>query len=196
MKGDRTRERIVAEAAELFNRHGYEGFSMSALMEATGLEKGGIYRHFASKEELALEAFDYARRMAQDARNEGLDSKSNSVDKLKLFIRHFVEPLPILPGGCPIFNTAVDSDDGNPKLRERARRALRQWRNLLTSIVRQGIEKDEIRKNVSPQTLAILIISSLEGALIMGRLEGNRQPLLAMKAFLDNHLESEVRSAC
>jgi len=29
-------------------------------MEATGLEKGGIYRHFASKQQLASEAFDYA----------------------------------------------------------------------------------------------------------------------------------------
>jgi len=29
-------------------------------MEATGLQKGGLYRHFDSKEELAQEAFDYA----------------------------------------------------------------------------------------------------------------------------------------
>ena len=29
-------------------------------MDATGLEKGGIYRHFESKEELAAEAFDFA----------------------------------------------------------------------------------------------------------------------------------------
>ena len=45
-------------AAPIFNQHGYEGSSLNDLMEATGLKKGGIYRHFASKEELAAEAFD------------------------------------------------------------------------------------------------------------------------------------------
>ena len=59
-KGERTRQEIVRNAAPLFNTKGYEGTSLSDLMAATGLQKGGIYRHFASKEELAAEAFDYA----------------------------------------------------------------------------------------------------------------------------------------
>jgi len=50
-KGELTRKRIVEAAAPIFNQHGYEGSSLNALMQATGLKKGGIYRHFASKEE-------------------------------------------------------------------------------------------------------------------------------------------------
>jgi len=42
------------------NERGLEGTSLADLMEATGLEKGGIYRHFPSKEAVALEAFEYA----------------------------------------------------------------------------------------------------------------------------------------
>ena len=53
-KGEETRERIVAQAAVLFNQRGVEGTSISDLMEATGLEKGGIYRHFP-KEAVAVE---------------------------------------------------------------------------------------------------------------------------------------------
>ncbi len=59
-KGEATRQRIIALAAPLFNQHGYNGCSLNDIMEATGLEKGGIYRHFESKEELAAEAFDFA----------------------------------------------------------------------------------------------------------------------------------------
>ena len=58
-KGEQRRRKIVEAAAPIFNKRGYEGSSLSELMEATGLKKGGIYRHFASKEELAAEAFDY-----------------------------------------------------------------------------------------------------------------------------------------
>jgi TetR/AcrR family transcriptional repressor of nem operon len=50
-KGERTRARIVATAAPLFNQRGYVGASMADLMAATGLEKGGIYRHFESKDD-------------------------------------------------------------------------------------------------------------------------------------------------
>ncbi len=59
-RGEETRERIVATAAGVFNERGFAGASMADLMAATGLQKGGIYRHFESKEALALEAFDHA----------------------------------------------------------------------------------------------------------------------------------------
>ena len=58
--GEQTRENIIRQAAALFNQQGFAGASMSDIMLATGLQKGGIYRHFESKEALALEAFDYA----------------------------------------------------------------------------------------------------------------------------------------
>src|SRR6266478_10227713 len=110
---------------------------MADLMEATGLEKGGIYRHFSTKEELAAEAFDYAWQAATDVGMHGLDSIPNGVDKLKRFIANFIERRPSVPGGCPLLNTAIDTDDGNPVLRERARKALRGWRGRLSSITRE-----------------------------------------------------------
>lgn len=85
-KGSKTRQRIVEKAAALLNQYGFSGFSMSELMKATGLEKGGIYRHFDSIEQLASEAFEYAWREALNARMHDLDTTSNSVDWLKEFI--------------------------------------------------------------------------------------------------------------
>src|ERR1700761_2495551 len=41
-RGESTRRRIVEQSAAVFNQHGYSGTSMSELMTATGLEKGGI----------------------------------------------------------------------------------------------------------------------------------------------------------
>ena len=50
-KGEHTRQDIIRKAAPIFNQKGYDGAALSDLMRATGLEKGGIYRHFESKEE-------------------------------------------------------------------------------------------------------------------------------------------------
>lgn len=49
-KGEIIRRGIIRKAAPIFNQKGYEGAALSELMEATGLEKGGIYQHFESKQ--------------------------------------------------------------------------------------------------------------------------------------------------
>jgi len=67
------------------------------LMEATGLEKGGIYRHFPSKEAVAAEAFDYAWEAAFQERVRDLGSIPESVDRLKHLISNFCRA----PFDCP-----------------------------------------------------------------------------------------------
>jgi TetR/AcrR family transcriptional repressor of nem operon len=193
-KGEDTRRRIVTEAAALFNQHGFEGGSLSDLMKATGLEKGGIYRHFANKEELAAEAFEYAWKAALDVRMRDLESISNSVDKLKQFIANFVLRRSSVPGGCPLLNTAIDADDGNPVLRASALKALGEWRDRLTSIIKVGIKRREIRRRIDPAKLTTLIISSLEGALMISRLERDPKALQAAQVHLEHYFETEVRS--
>jgi TetR/AcrR family transcriptional repressor of nem operon len=192
-KGEQTRQEIIRKAAPIFNQRGYDGAALSDLMRATGLEKGGIYRHFSSKEALAAEAFDYAWRETFEARIRDLDAISNSVDRLKQLVANFVERRGVIPGGCPLLNTAIDTDDGNSVLRERARRALRGWRSYLSSMITAGIKAREIRPKIDAQKLATLIISSLEGAVMVYRLERNEEALRAVKAHLDNYLETEVR---
>jgi len=193
-KGDETRERIIAKAAELFNKRGLEGTSLADLMEATGLEKGGIYRHFPSKEAVAAEAFDCAWGTAFQERMRDLDSIPGSIDRLKHLITNFVERRASIPGGCPLLNTAIEADDGNPVLRERARQALGKWRGLLVSIINEGIQCREIGSGVDPNRLATLIIASLEGALMISRLEQKLEALLVARSHLDNYLDKEVRA--
>ncbi len=192
-KGEQTRQEIIRKAAPIFNQRGYDGAALSDLMRATGLEKGGIYRHFDSKQQLAAEAFDYAWRETLDARIHDLDTIANTVDRLKQLIANFVERRGIIPGGCPLLNTAIDTDDGNTVLRERARKALRGWRSYLISMIRAGIKARDIRARVDAKKLATLIISSLEGAIMLYRLERSEEALRAVKAHLERYLETEVR---
>lgn len=193
-KGEETRQAIVEKAAAILNLRGFSGFSMSALMEATGLEKGGIYRHFDSKEQLAAEAFEYAWQAARGIRMRDLESISNSVEWLKQYVTNFVQRRPAVPGGCPLLNTAVDADDGNPILRQLALSALRSWRNNLIRVVKRGIERGEIKRDANPKEVADIIISSLEGSLMMSRLEGDKDALLAAQSFLSSYLDTKIRA--
>ncbi len=137
-KGEHTRRKIVEAAAPIFNQRGYEGSSLNDLMEATGLKKGGIHRHFSSKEQLAAEAFDYTWEAAWNARLLHVDEKANGIEKLKQLIANFVDHRSPVAGGCPILNTATEADDGNPVLRARVAKALRSWLSRLQDIVEQA----------------------------------------------------------
>src|SRR5207237_8477483 len=104
-KGEQTRHKIIRKAAPLFNQRGYEGAALSDLMQATGLGKGGIYRHFESKQQLAGEAFDYAWKIAMDTRFEGTEEIPNGVDRLKQVVRNFRDRRAgLVRGGCPLLN--------------------------------------------------------------------------------------------
>lgn len=191
-KGDDTRRRIVAAAAPIFNQKGYEGSSLSALMEATGLKKGGIYRHFSSKEELAAEAFDYTWDAAWKARMLALDDQATDVGKLKQLIANFIERRSGVAGGCPVLNTAVDSDDGNPMLRARVEKALRSWKSWLRKIVKQAAERGELRAGLDPEAMATLIVATLEGAHMMSRIERNDGALRQVQAHLNLYIDSQI----
>src|SRR6202453_3282106 len=171
-KGEQTRQEIIRKAAPIFNQKGYDGAALSDLMRATGLKKGGIYRHFESKEELAGEAFDHAWKVAMDARFGGTEEIPNTVDRLKQIVRNFRDrSTGVVLGGCPLLNTAIDSDDGNPRLRGKARRALSGWLDSMQSIAEDGKRRREIRSDVDSRKLATLIASTLEGSHMMSRLQ-------------------------
>jgi len=188
-KGEKTRDKIIRKAAAVFNQHGYSGTSLSELMEETGLEKGGIYRHFESKEDLAVAAFDYAWSEIRQRRLAILNEIPTPLGKLRGMIDNFAAKPSAVPGGCSLMNTAIDSDDGNPALRARAREALREWLNYLEDLVCQGMRAGEIEAGASPTNLASIIIATLEGSLMMSRLKGDRTAITLARAHLHKMLD-------
>jgi TetR/AcrR family transcriptional repressor of nem operon len=189
-KGEQTRQAIIAKAAPLFNQRGFAGCSMADIMAATGLEKGGLYRHFDSKEELAAETFRYAMQTALDARSIDDRPELDAIAKLRLMVQRFVMVPSPLPGGCPLLNAAIDTDDGNPALRILVQDALAKWKAKIRKIVQQGIKDGQINPPVDPLSVANLIISTLEGALMITRLEGSRRALQDAQALLDPYLST------
>lgn len=191
-KGEQTRRKIVEAAAPIFNERGYDGASMADLMAATGLKKGGIYRHFSSKEELAAAAFDYTWKAAQNLRLVNIDETASGTDQLKQLIANFVNYRGPVSGGCPILNTAVDADDGNALLRTRVRKALRNWVARIETIVAKAAERSEIRAEADPKAVATLIVATLEGALMISRLERNDHALRCVERQLNRYIDTEL----
>jgi TetR/AcrR family transcriptional regulator, transcriptional repressor for nem operon len=174
-KAQDTRNRIVEQAATLFNQQGYSGASLSALMQMTGLKKGGIYNHFGSKDELALAAFDFTISRIQQKFRGALIGKRHAIDRLIAMLNVYGQLLedPFLTGGCPILNTAVESDDTHPALREKAKNATDAWRNLIQRIVEKGVVRKELCSTVDAENVSSILIATIEGGIMLSKLYGD-----------------------
>jgi TetR/AcrR family transcriptional regulator, transcriptional repressor for nem operon len=194
-KGEQTREMILERAAPVFNQMGYGGTALSDIMAATGLEKGGIYNHFQNKEQLAIESFDWAIRQVGRAMLNVIRGRQPGLEQLAALVSYFSSYYlsPPVPGGCPIMNTSVDSDDGNPVLREHARQGMNQLRRLVQSLIVKGIEQGSIRPDISAENLADLLVASLEGGLMLSKLYNDPAHINRMVSHLLDYIELNVR---
>ncbi len=191
-KGESTRQRIVELAAPVFNRQGYAGATLRDLVGATGLEKGGIYNHFGSKEQLALEAYDYAMSRVTDRLARSQDGVTDGVERLVAMIDAFAVNArrPAIEGGCPMMNTAIEADDTHLELRDRARASMTLWHRLVGRIVKDGKAAGTFAADLDPYALASTITSSLEGALMLSRLYDDPAHMDRVAAHLVMYVES------
>lgn len=191
-KGERTRRAIVEKAAGVFNTKGYSGSSMNDLVREIGLEKGGIYNHFASKEELALEAFDYAAGTMRGRFRAALEGKEGALERLFAVVDvlgSLAEDPPVA-GGCPILNTAVESDSAHIELKERAREAMSGWLRLIGGLIKEGVRNGELRPDTDPRETASVVVATLEGAVMLSRLYEDPAYMKRSVDHLKEHLGS------
>ncbi|MCI0750473.1 MAG: TetR/AcrR family transcriptional regulator [Flammeovirgaceae bacterium] len=170
-----TKETILKKSGALFNTNGYKATSISEITDATGFTKGAIYRHFESKDELERETLAYLSSILFQRLGEVIKTEKTAGDKLRTIFKFFESYIsnPPLKGGCPLLNAAIEADDAHPGLRKEALKTLAMLRESLIRILQKGIEYHQIKPDIDKNFYAALIIATLEGGIMMSKLEGN-----------------------
>jgi TetR/AcrR family transcriptional repressor of nem operon len=194
-KAERTRQFIIERTATVFNKLGYAGTSLSDLVEATGLTKGAIYGNFENKEDVALAAFDYNLGLVQEGQRGGLDSSSSVREQLLAMPRFYRQAFPRMQvrGGCPILNTAIETDDAPPTaLRQRVQESVRRWHQRLVRLIGQGQQTGEVRPEADADRYATLFIALIEGGILLARVAGEAAPLHTSLDHVEHLINKEL----
>jgi AcrR family transcriptional regulator len=168
-----TRNTILKTSGELFNTRGYKATSISHITEATGFTKGAIYKHFLNKDALECESFSYMAERVTKAMGDKIREAATAQEKLHVifgFFESYLSNPPVL-GGCPLLNIAIEADDAHPILREEARLMLKNLRYSVTRILENGVRYGQLKQDTDCAYYATIIIASLEGAIMMSKLE-------------------------
>lgn len=193
-KGESTRQHIIEKAAPLFNKNGYAGTSLSDIMKATGLAKGGLYGHFKNKDEMAALTFDYAFNKIKSSLLIKLNDCRTGVEKLIAildFYRTYITNPPI-EGGCPLLNTSVEADDSFPFLKTRARAAQNEMLNSLVQIFQKAKKNEELHEDVQPQREAEMMYALIEGGIVMAKINDNPVILHRILDRIREHIETTL----
>ncbi|MCB0274928.1 MAG: TetR/AcrR family transcriptional regulator [Calditrichaeota bacterium] len=174
-KSERTRQYIIEQCAPVFNAKGYAATSIGDIMRQTGLTKGGIYGNFASKDEMALLAFEHNAQIVMRQLREKIREQPTAPLKLNAMLDFFGTYVsnPPVEGGCPILNTAVEADDLYPELRQHVVNAFALLRQSVEKILARGIEFGQIKPNADVRVFAVTFLAILEGAIVMGRVSND-----------------------
>ena len=174
-KAERTRQFIIEKTAVVFNKKGYAGTSLSDLTEATGLTKGALYGNFKNKDEIALAVFEYNTRLLKDGLLVKVNPEQDAIQQLLCVTQFFNDNYQklALHGGCPILNTSVEADDNHPLLKKKVNQVINRWRKSIEAIIEAGIKKGEINKKTSAVSFATVMLSLLEGSIMLSKISGN-----------------------
>ncbi|MBA3809468.1 MAG: TetR/AcrR family transcriptional regulator [Solirubrobacterales bacterium] len=177
--GAASRERFIATTARLLQRQGYAATGLSEIVAASGAPKGSLYFHFpGGKEELAAAAIASAGAQLRDA----IATVFASADDVAAAIAGLIDALAAglaasdYRGGCPIATVALERAGDSPLLRERTAQAFDSWLDAIAARLRAGG-----LSRARAERRALLVLSAIEGALILARAGRDPGPLQAVR---------------
>jgi AcrR family transcriptional regulator len=189
-KAERTRQLIIEKAALIINRKGMAGTSISDIMEATKLAKGGVYGNFESKEEICAEAFDYLLNNVNNSIQASLSEKTSAKEQLFALLDYYkTAPLKEEHYGCPLLNFGTEADDTNPLIREKVSKAITEYQGRIAKIVRKGIEAGEFKPEFDASLFAVKAFTMIEGAILVCRVQGNHRQMRIITDILRKEIE-------
>lgn len=177
-KGELTKERILSEAALLFQIKGFGATSINDLLSATGIKKGSLYFHFPGKEEIGLAVLERDKERLIHFMNANLVGATPGeclIHYLAAVYRKHEESKFI--GGCLFGNTALEMSDSNESYARFVERLFDEWIARLEEVIAAAQKAGQVRNDLTANMLAHQAVSTIEGGIMLARLKKNGQPL-------------------
>jgi TetR/AcrR family transcriptional repressor of lmrAB and yxaGH operons len=170
-----SRQRILSSTQTLLRRHGYRGTGLAQIVEHSGAPRGSVYFLFpGGKEQIAVAAVgEWAAEVTGLIRR--LRAESETPERwVTAMARHFAQELRDsgFTEGLPVTIITLDSVPGSAALTAACRAAYDAW---LTALA-EGLAGYGVADGRA-DGLAKLMLSTLEGAVVLCRVYQSTEPL-------------------
>ncbi len=166
-KGAQTRQRIIEKSLQLFSVKGYFNTSISDILEATDLTKGGLYGHFQSKEDIWYAVYERAVEIWRDIVFKEAGGIHNPLNRIgKTIERDLGDYMggDIFDGGCFFFNNLVELSGQSGAMSSHILRGFIGFSRLLRSWLKEADQKGLLKEGLDLKEISNFIVIALNGA--------------------------------
>lgn len=174
------REKILTEGMRVVLRRGFGGASVRDIVQAAGVPQGSFTNHFASKEAFGLELLDiYLDNSRKLIAATLLDERRPALDGLHAFIQankdRQLEDGP--HHGCLSGNFSAEAGDLGENIRLRLVTVFAEIHAAVERCLRRAVRERALAADTACERLAGVIISSLQGAILLSKVQRSLAPL-------------------
>jgi TetR/AcrR family transcriptional repressor of nem operon len=184
------RDRIVEAARVLFWEQGYASTGMAQILEAADARSGSLYHFFPTKEDLLLAILDGYKRMLGPAVLEPVAARvSDPIERVFGILDGYRRQL-VASGftrGCPIGNLALEISNAVPAARKRLAENFDLWRAAVADCFDRA--KGRLPPGTDTDALALFVLTTMEGAVLLARTYRDPAPYDAAVSFLRDSIE-------
>jgi len=188
--GERSRNAILREAAQLATVEGLGGLSIARLADAVGMSKSGLFAHFGSKEELQLATIDMASEIFKEEVLDPADAATTGIERLQVLAERFLCHVEegVFPGGCFFASVLAEMDTHPGPVRDRALQTVVDWTGRLVQAVKDAQAEGALDPDADPEQLAFEIDAYLLMANAMFVTAQDPEPLARARRAIDRRL--------
>ncbi len=184
------RGRLLQAAVRLFRQKGYAASGLAEILAISGAPRGSLYHYFpGGKEEIGAEAVRSAGEQVAKSLNDLLQRTAGSNDFIVAYTAQLAGWIQASDyrDGCPIATTLLETTPRSELIAAAGREVLENWTGLIaTAFMRDGAD------GPGAHALAQLLISTVEGALLMARVLRDTAPLAGIAAGFASIRLSEI----
>ena len=197
-RGLRTREAILARAADIASAQGLEGLTVGSLAEQLGMSKSGLFAHFGSKEELQLATVEKARLMFIEQVTRPAITARKGMPRLWKIIDLWLALVErkVLKGGCFFSAASFEFDSRRGVVRDRIAAIMHEWIGVITRAIYEAQRVGHVAPKVDPTRMAFEVHAIAMGAHWAYQLLDDRQAYSRARTTLLEKLRSVATLAC
>src|SRR5215813_416833 len=193
--GADTRLRIIQAAAELFHKQGVGATSPDQIIEASGTGKGQFYHYFKSKEGLVHEVL----QSHLDAIRTGAAPLKYEIESWQDLEQWFLAQVALqrrfgMTRGCPFGTIGNEVTENDELIRQDLSLIFEVVKNKLAAFFIKEKAKGRLSKDADEDQMADFCIATIQGAMLMGKIKRNSQPVEAAVREALAHLKRHMRT--